>query len=94
VCTECLSTEQQYEPVSGKGSIRTFTITYDARHPAFQALQPYTVAVVELVEQKGLFMLSNIPGTPVDQIAIGQEVMVEFEEIAPGMKIPQFHVVA
>jgi uncharacterized OB-fold protein len=92
VCTDCLSTDQRYEPVSGRGTISTFTITYDARQPAFEAIQPYTVAVVELAEQERLFMLSNIPGTPVEEIAIGLRVIVEFEEIAPGLKIPQFRV--
>jgi len=90
LCPECLSTELTYEPVSGRGTINSFTITYDARQPAFEAIQPYTVAIVELVEQKGLFMLSNVPGTPADEIRIGLAVVVDFEEIVPGRLIPQF----
>lgn len=93
ICPECHTTELAFERVSGKGKIDSFTITHDARQPAFSAIQPYTVAVVELDEQPGLFMLSNIPGTDVKEIKNGMAVEVEFEEVVPGRFIPQFHAV-
>ena len=92
VCTTCLSPDQRYVQVSGKGRINTFTITYQARQPAFQAIQPYTVALVELDEQEGLLLYSNIPGSAPGDISIGLPVSVDFEEIVPGIHIPQFRV--
>ena len=93
VCLDCLSVDLAFEPVSGRGRISTYTITHDARHSAFQALQPYTLAIVELEEQARIFMFSNIPGTTPDKIRIGLPVEVAFEEIIPGRLIPQFRAV-
>ena len=93
ICLACLSTDLAFEPVSGRGTINAYTITYDARQPAFAEIQPYPVAVVELEEQSGLFMLSNIPGAAVDEVKSGLAVEVEFEEVVPGRFIPQFHLV-
>ena len=93
ICIDCLSTNLVFEPVSGRGRIYTYTITHDARQPAFEAIIPYTVAVVELDEQPGLFMLSQVPGTPPAEIKHGLRVAVDFEEVTPGRCIPQFRVV-
>ena len=46
MCTHCQSEDLRYEPVSGKGTIYTFTITHDARTPAFAARQPYAIVWV------------------------------------------------
>lgn len=93
ICTECLSVDLVFEAVSGDGSIYTYTITHDPRQPAFEAIMPYTVAMVELDEQPELFMLSNIPGTDPSDVRHGQRVRVDFEEIVPGQLIPQFRTV-
>ena len=93
VFTNCLSDRFSFAPVSGRGKIYTYTITHDARQPAFEADIPYTIAMVELDEQPELFLLSNIPGTPTGEIKHGLRVEVDFEEIVPGRFIPQFRVV-
>ena len=93
LCPICRSSNLAFEPVSGRGTIYTYTITHDARQPAFSEIQPYAVVVVELEEQPGLLLLSNMPGAHRDDIKIGQPVEVEYEELAPGRLIPQFHLV-
>jgi uncharacterized OB-fold protein len=89
-CPICFTSCLAFEEVSGRGTVRSYTITYDARQPAFQAIQPYAIAVVELEEQQGLYMLSNIPDVPVAEVRIGMAVQLSFEELAPGSFIPQF----
>ncbi len=90
VCPDCLTSRMVFQPVSGRGTIYAFTITADARQPAFQAMQPYAVVVVELEEQPGLFLLSNMPGTPLDDLRLGAAVTVEFEPLGGGRLLPQF----
>jgi uncharacterized OB-fold protein len=91
VCLECHSSQLSFEPVSGNGRVKGYSITrHGARHPAFEALQPYAVALVELEEQEGLYMLSNIPNVSLERIRVGLPVSVDFEEIVPGHLIPQF----
>jgi uncharacterized OB-fold protein len=91
-CFECLTAPLVYEPVSGRGTIYSFTITHDARQPAFEAIQPFPVVVVELEEQAELFLLTNMPGTPLDAIRIGAPVEVRFEELTEGHAIPEFQL--
>jgi uncharacterized protein len=93
-CYDCQATELAYELVSGRGTIYSFTITYDARQPAFQAIQPYPVAIVELEEQAALFLLTNMPGTRMEDVNMGAAVEVEFEELAEGHLLPQFRLAA
>lgn len=90
ICHKCLGTELAFTPVSGKGHVYSFVVVRDQRLPAFDNLVPYTVATVTLDDRPGIFLVSNIPGTPIDQVRSGMPVSVDFEEIAPGVIIPQF----
>jgi len=92
VCFSCGADELAYERVSGRGTIYANTITYDARTPAFTARQPYAIVWVELVEQPRLRILANMPDTPLEDVRIGASVAVYFEELAPGVKVPQFRL--
>ena len=93
ICPFCHSVDLRYEAVSGLGTIYTYTVTHDARTPAFAAVQPYAVVWVELDEQPRLRLISNMPGTPLDKVQIGSRVEVFFEEIEPGHKLPEFRLV-
>jgi uncharacterized OB-fold protein len=90
ICPDCLSTALEFDEVSGRGTVTAFTITTEARHPAFTAAQPYTVAVIRLDEQEDLLLLSNLPGIAAGDLETDLPVEVTFEEIAPGWLIPQF----
>ena len=48
------------------------------------------IAVVELEEQRGLRLLTNIVGCPVDEVAIDMRVEVEFLERGAAF-LPVFH---
>jgi uncharacterized OB-fold protein len=90
LCINCLSSDLSFEKVSGRAKVLEYSVTYDARQPAFQAITPYAVAVVSLEEQGDLIMLSNLPGVPLEAIASGLEVELMFEAVSGGMLIPQF----
>jgi uncharacterized OB-fold protein len=59
-------------------------------HPAFREAIPYNVAVVELVE--GPRLVSTID-CPKDELKIGMEVEVGFQEAAEGFLLPIFRPV-
>lgn len=90
LCPRCLSDRLEFVPVSGRGTVYSFVIVKDQRLPAFDNLMPYVLASVQLDDAPGVMMLSNIPGTANDQVRHGMAVQVAFEQIAPGVKIPQF----
>ena len=93
ICPSCLSTELRFEPVSGRGTVYSFTLTTSGmRHPAFALKGPYLVGLVELDEQPGLHLYTNFPGATLDDLQVGAPVTVEFEERGRGMVLPQFRL--
>jgi uncharacterized OB-fold protein len=50
---------------------------------------PYVLASIELVEQAGLRVLSNVVGCEVDEVVIGAPVRVVFEKVGAA-HVPLF----
>lgn len=67
--------------MSGKGRIECFTIVRRPLFPGFPV--PYNIVRVELIEQKGLFMLGNIINRPLEEIHIGLPVEIVFDDVSP-----------
>ena len=72
--------------VSGRGHVVTFTVNL---HPWIPNAHPYIIAIVELNEQAGLFLTSNLVGIDGDDVEIGMAVQVVFEE-SEGIWFPLF----
>lgn len=77
-CPACWHDALTWREVSGRGAVATYTIVHKPGHPAFAALAPYVVALIDLDE--GARMLSNVIGCPVDEVRVGQRVVVSWEE--------------
>jgi uncharacterized OB-fold protein len=77
VCRWCLSSEVTPTEVSGRGTVYTFT---ENRQPWSERLtEPYVIAIVELVEQAGLRILTNLVDCAPADVSIGMPVEVTFE---------------
>lgn len=87
VCPECNSIDVKPQPVSGRGSVYSFTINHQAWIP--ELAEPYVIAIVELDEQPGLRFLSNIVGCAPDEVMIGLRVRVIFLP-CEDIWLPQF----
>lgn len=77
VCRRCLGRSVQAEPVSGVATVVTYTVNHQAWLPGMDV--PYVVAIVELVEQPGLRLTTNIVDCDPADVAIGRSVQVVFE---------------
>ena len=77
ICPRCGSFDVAPRAVSGRGKVLSFTVNHQAWTPELKA--PYVVAIVELAEQAGLRLVSNIVGCEVDHVAIDMPVRVRFE---------------
>jgi uncharacterized OB-fold protein len=64
-------------PVSGHGTVFTYTINYQPFNPAVPV--PYVIAIVELDEQADLRIATNIVDCETDSVFIGLPVEVRFE---------------
>jgi uncharacterized protein len=91
VCPSCLGRELAVEAASGRGVVHTFTVNWQPWLPGFDP--PYVVAIVALPEQEDFRLTTNIVGCAPEDVVIGMEVEVEFEEY-DGVWLPSFHPVA
>ena len=64
-------------PVSGRGTVFTYTVNYQPFNPAVPV--PYVIAIVELEEQADLRIASNIVDCEPDSVYVGLPVEVRFE---------------
>jgi uncharacterized OB-fold protein len=77
VCRRCLSQKIEIAAVSGRGHVVTYTINHQPWRPGVAV--PYVVALVELVEQRGLRLTTNLVGCSSEDIEMSMPVRVEFE---------------
>jgi len=87
-CSQCLSPDLIWIPVSGKGTLYSYTIAQAPTHPAFAEDVPYVIAIVELEE--GPRITTNLVGCSPDQVTIGMPVMASFEEVTPEVTLVKF----
>ena len=78
VCPHCNALTVAPKSVSGRGTVATFTVNHQAWTP--ELAEPYVVAIVELDDQPGLRVLSNVIGIAPEQVRIGLRVQVRFEQ--------------
>lgn len=77
-CPECLTKNLTPEAVSGQGVVKTFTISVHAFNPMVPT--PFVIAIVELEEQSGLQLMTNIIGIDPEDVRIDMPVEVVFED--------------
>lgn len=76
------------DAVSGRATVFTFTVNEHPFHP--QVPPPYVIAIVELAEQAGLRVVTNIVGCDPEAVHIGMPVEVGFE-VQGEHAVPTFH---
>jgi uncharacterized OB-fold protein len=86
-CAECEGS-LEWRPVSGAGTVFTFTVNRHQYHPDVPA--PYVIAIVELAEQPGLRFTTNIVDCDPDAVEIGMPVQVTFEPAGDEAWAPVF----
>ena len=87
LCPACMSPDLDYVPVSGNGTIYSYTIIRSPQ-PAFKGMEPYAVVNVELDE--GVRMMANVRTDDVEQVRIGKRVRLIYEQATDELRIPQF----
>jgi uncharacterized protein len=94
VCPHCRSSDPgfRFTPVSGRGTVRSWTVVRQALLPGFDGDLPFVLVDVELVEQADLRLIGRLlDGVDVD-LRVGDSVVVGFEDLAHGVAVPAFGV--
>jgi uncharacterized OB-fold protein len=91
VCPKDLSRELEWEAVSGRATVHTYTVNHQPWYPGLDP--PYVVAIVTMEEQDDLRLMTNIVGCPPEAVDVGMAVQVTFEQY-DDVWLPFFHPAA
>lgn len=75
-CPACRSDRVEPAAVEGQGIVASFTINHQAWLPGMSV--PFVVAIVELPEQQGLRLMTNLVAVEPSTVRIGMRVEVVF----------------
>ena len=80
MCPECSSLDYTWTVVSGRGFVYSYVIVRHPVHPAIREREqtPYNVCMIELDEQEGLRICSNVLHVAPEDISIDMPVQVTF----------------
>ncbi len=78
VCPDCFGKDLSAQAVSGRATVLTYTLNHQEWVPSPD--HPYAIAIVEIEEQRGLRLMTNIVGCDADDVQIGMPVQVVFEQ--------------
>ena len=90
ICPYCHSDNLNFDTVSGRGEVHTFTIARRPAGPAFADDVPYVVALIELEE--GPRMMSQIQTDDPEKVHIGAKVEVTFVKASDEISFPYFRM--
>jgi len=88
VCPSCRCEQADWQQLSGKGEVYTYTIIH--RPMAADQRLPWVVAVVALDGSGGKRMISNVVDVNPDEVEIGMKVEVVWEDMSADLAVPRF----
>ena len=77
-CPRCLSDDIAIETVNGRGVVHSFTVNHQPWNPTMP--ERYVIALVQLDEQDGLRLMTNLVDVEPDDVRIDMPVEVTFEK--------------
>ena len=98
MCPNCQNLESVWELLSGNGTIWSFCVPHGPLLPAYSALAPYNLIIVEIPEHPAIRFCGNLVASPngaineIDHagIRIGESVQVVFPEPVDGVVLPRW----
>lgn len=88
ICPVCRGRQLDTAAVSGRATLHSFTVNHKAWFPGQPV--PYVIAVVELVEQGSLRLVTNVIHCEIDDVRIGMSLRVVFENLNDEIALPLF----
>ncbi len=78
VCPDCHGKGLAVKAVSGRATVLTYTLNHQPWVPAPD--HPYAIAIVEIEEQPGLRLMTNVVNCPAEEVHVDMPVRVVFEQ--------------
>ena len=89
-CRHCGSTQVEWVVVSGRGRVFSHTTVVHQALPEIACDVPYNVVVVEFDDAPGARLISNVLDTPPEDVHVGMELDLVWDEPRPGVVLPRF----
>lgn len=80
ICHKCRANEMGWVQCSGRGKIYAFERVWHPVHKALRDKGPYLIALVELPDAGNVRMVGNLLGDPQQDVKIGDDVEVVWED--------------
>ncbi|HEU5301541.1 MAG TPA: Zn-ribbon domain-containing OB-fold protein [Acidimicrobiia bacterium] len=87
-CPHCWSTQVEWEDVSGRATLYTWSVVRSNDLPPFPERVPYVAAVVDLEE--GPRMMTNVVDCDFDALQVGMHLAADFRDVGDGVTLPVF----
>jgi uncharacterized OB-fold protein len=91
LCTNCHSASLTWVTTNGEGTVYSRTIIRQKPSRSFKHMIPFVVALIDLDD--GPRLMSNVVGTPAEDVKIGDRVRVVFEPVSDAAALPLFEVI-
>jgi uncharacterized OB-fold protein len=88
ICPKCRGRALDTATVSGRARLHSYTVNHKEWYPGQPV--PYVIGLVELVEQSGLRLMTNVVNCPIEHIRIDMPLRVLFENLSDEVALPLF----
>lgn len=87
-CPRCFGSSMEWRESPGRGEVYAVTVENRPQNPQLAAMAPYAVALIDLDE--GVRLLSNVVEVDPQRVIVGMRVVVAWEELSDGRRLPVF----
>ena len=91
VCPECVSINVGAERGDGRAVLAAYTVNHQPWAPEMEV--PFVLAIVELVEQAPVRLMTRLVDCLPDDVHIGMPVIVHFQQVEVDVWLPLFRPV-
>jgi uncharacterized OB-fold protein len=92
VCYQCQSLDYDWPQIEGHGLIYSYEIVVHPVHPSLRDRVPYIAVVVELPQASGERIIGNLLDAQPEDVEIGLEVALIWEDVEDGLSLPQWRL--
>jgi uncharacterized protein len=87
-CTNCLSTDLEYAPLPGTGTVFTFIIVRHPLNPRASEYVPFIPAAIDADGAPGMRFISNVVDCEPEDVEIGMKVRVVWNHVSDSLTLP------
>ena len=88
LCPRCLGESFEWRAAAGRATVHAVTVEHRPQQPGLASMAPFAIALVDLPE--GVRLLTNVVGGDPGNVAVGDEVSLDWEPLSDGRHLPLF----